>query len=128
MGPSIEPRAARRDLQTFFQRGHVTANRHHGGMTGQPIRLVGHVEGKGGTYGTMGGMEKTTVYLPNDLKQALRRESKATGRSEAELIREGIGLVTGSYRVAEPTLPLFESGIPDLAERVDELLEGYGER
>ena len=76
----------------------------------------------------MGGMEKTTVYLPGDLKEALRRRSQATGRSEADLIREGIGLVTGVYQVAEPKLPLFESGIPDLAERVDELLEGFGQR
>jgi len=76
----------------------------------------------------MGGMEKTTVYLPDDLKVALRRASRSTGRSEADLIREGIGLVTGTHRVAEPRLPLFESGKPDLAERVDELLDGFGER
>jgi hypothetical protein len=76
----------------------------------------------------MGGMEKTTVYLTDDLKAALRRAARSTGRSEAELIREGIGLVTGTHRVAEPRLPLFESGKPDLAERVDELLYGFGER
>ena len=73
-------------------------------------------------------MEKTTVYLPEDLKQALRRAARAAGRSEAELIREGIGLVTGSHRIAEPRLPLFESGDADLAERVDETLVGFGER
>jgi Arc/MetJ-type ribon-helix-helix transcriptional regulator len=79
-------------------------------------------------YGTMGGMEKTTVYLPDDLKEALRRASRSTGRSEADLIREGIGLVTGTHRIAEATLPLFKSGRPDLAEHVDELLDGFGER
>lgn len=79
-------------------------------------------------HGSMGGMEKTTVYLPDDLKRALRRASRATGRSEAELIREGVGLVTGTHRIAEARLPLFESGQPDLAERVDELLTGFGER
>lgn len=73
-------------------------------------------------------MEKTTVYLPDELKRALRRAARSTGRSEAELIREGIGLVTGTHRVAEPRLPLFESGQPNLAERVDELLGGFGER
>lgn len=73
-------------------------------------------------------MEKTTVYLPGDLKRALRRASRASGRSEAELIREGIGLVTGAHRIAEPRLPLFESGQSDLAERVDEALTGFGER
>ncbi len=73
-------------------------------------------------------MEKTTVYLPDDLKRALRSASRSTGRSEAALIREGIGLVTGTHRIAEPRLPLFESGQPDLAERADELLGGFGER
>jgi Arc/MetJ-type ribon-helix-helix transcriptional regulator len=73
-------------------------------------------------------MEKTTVYLPDELKRALRRAARATGRSEAELIREGVGLVTGRHRMAEARLPLFESGEPDLAERVDELLAGFGER
>ena len=76
----------------------------------------------------MGGMEKTTVYLDADLKRALRRASRATGRSEAELIREGIGTVVGTHRIAAPRLPLFASGHPDLAERVDELLDGFGER
>jgi hypothetical protein len=76
----------------------------------------------------MGGMEKTTVYLTDHLKRALRRAARATGRSEAELIREGIGLVAGTHRVAEPRLPLFESGQPELAERVDDFLTGFGER
>jgi hypothetical protein len=76
----------------------------------------------------MGGMEKTTVYLPDDLKQALRQAARSTGRSEADLIREGIGLVTGAHRIAEPTLPLFESGQADLAERADDLLRGFGDR
>jgi len=76
----------------------------------------------------MGGMEKTTVYLPEELKRALERAAQATGRSEAELIREGIGTVVGTHRIAEPRLPLFESGQPDLAERADELLRGFGER
>jgi len=79
-------------------------------------------------YGIFGGMEKTTVYLPDELKAALRRTARATGQSEAQLIREGVGLVTGAHRIAEPRLPLFESGQADLAERVDESLAGFGER
>jgi hypothetical protein len=75
----------------------------------------------------MGGMDKTTVYLPDDLKVALRRTAKATGRSEAELIREGVGLVTGAHRIAEARLPLFTSDDPGLAERADEALGGFGE-
>lgn len=76
----------------------------------------------------MYGMEKTTVYLPDDLKLALKRASRATGRSEADLIRQGIGMAVGTHRIAEPRLPLFESGQPDLAERADEHLSGFGER
>jgi hypothetical protein len=76
----------------------------------------------------MGGMEKTTVYLTTGQKRALARAAKATGRSEADLIRDGIDTVTSRHRTAEPTLPLFESGQADLAERVDDLLDGFGER
>jgi hypothetical protein len=73
-------------------------------------------------------MEKTTVYLTTEQKRALERAARAEGRSEADLIREGIVAVTSRHRAAEPTVPLFESGVPDLAERVDELLDGFGER
>ena len=48
----------------------------------------------------MGGMEKTTVYLPDDLKRALRRSAKSTGRSEAELIR------SDGYVLALTAIPL----------------------
>jgi len=73
-------------------------------------------------------MERTTVYLTEAQKRALERAARASGRSEAELIREGVDVVTSRVRVAEPVLPLFDSGLPDLAERVDEALEGFGER
>jgi hypothetical protein len=36
--------------------------------------------------------------------------------------------VTGRVVGAEPRLPLFASGDPDLAARVDEHLVGFGER
>ena len=76
----------------------------------------------------MYGMEKTTVYLTPAQRSALARAARVTGRSEAELIREGVETVTAPHRVAEPTLPLFDSGSGDLAERTDELLRGFGER
>jgi len=76
----------------------------------------------------MGGMEKTTVYLTATQKRALARAAEASGRSEAELIREGVETVAAKHLVAELTLPLFETGQPDLAERVDESLAGFGER
>ena len=75
----------------------------------------------------MGGMRKSTVYVPEHLKDRLASLAAASGRSEADLIREGIRLVTGEVSPPAPRLPLFESGQPDLAERVDELLDGFGE-
>ena len=36
--------------------------------------------------------------------------------------------VTRETSDSDPRLPLFDSGQPDLAERVDELLAGFGER
>jgi hypothetical protein len=75
----------------------------------------------------MYGMEKTTVYLTDAQKRSLERAARASGRSEAELIREGVEVVTARHSVAEPTLPLFESGRPDFAEQVDDELVGFGE-
>lgn len=73
-------------------------------------------------------MEKTTVYLTAAQKRALERAAQASGRSEADLIREGVDVVTAGQRTAELVLPLFSSDQPDLAEHVDEALDGFGER
>lgn len=78
-------------------------------------------------YGRMYGMNKTTVYLPDDLKEALARAARRRRVSEAELIREGVRLAISQGEPPKPRLPLFASGQPDLAERFDELLEGFGE-
>ena len=75
----------------------------------------------------MYGMDKTTVYLPSELKEALAATAKRRRVSEAELIREGIALVTAADTPPRPTLPLFNSGQPSLAENFDELLKGFGE-
>ncbi len=67
------------------------------------------------------------MYLTTEQKRALEQAARAKGRSEAELIREGIDAVTAGHRGQEPTVPLFSSGVDDLASRADELLEGFGE-
>jgi hypothetical protein len=77
-------------------------------------------------YGMMYVVFRTTVYLPEDLKAALERTARAQGRSEAELIREGVRSVTDGFAGPDPTLPLFSSGELD-AERTDALLDGFGE-
>lgn len=73
-------------------------------------------------------MKKTTVYLPDDLKAALERAALARGRSEADLIHEAVRDMTRDAEPPKPRLPLFRSGDPTLAERVDEELSGFGER
>ena len=75
----------------------------------------------------MYGMKKTTVYLPEELEVALKRASARQGRSEAEIIREAVRGFLDSMPAPRPRLPLFHSGDPTLAERVDEELRGFGE-
>ena len=75
----------------------------------------------------MYAMVRTTVFLPEDLKAALQRLARAEGLSEAQLIREGVRRVVADHSAARPRIPLFESREPTLAERAEELLEGFGE-
>lgn len=72
--------------------------------------------------------EKTTLYLPEEIKASLERISRAEGRSEADLIREALERAIEERISPEPTLPICaqELGDPTASERVDELLEGYG--
>lgn len=73
-------------------------------------------------------MERTTVYLPEDLKRALEHKARSEGRSEAQVIRLAIAEATAEYRAyPKPHVGIFH-GPGDLAERVDELLaEGFGQ-
>ena len=66
---------------------------------------------------------KTTVYLPDDMKAAIEREALRRGVAEAEVIRSALaaGLSRPSPRGG------FITG-PPIAEHVDELLVGFGDR
>ncbi len=77
----------------------------------------------------MYGMRKTTVYLPDELKAALEVRARSERRSEAELIREAVAERVYRGNGPRPKLPLSSAGLgdPDAAERVDQLLEGFGE-
>lgn len=80
-------------------------------------------------YGIMYGMKKTTVYLPAELKSTLERMATEEGRSEAEIIRTAIQNAVDRRQRPLPRIPLFDLGPedPTAAERVDELLAGFGE-
>jgi Arc/MetJ-type ribon-helix-helix transcriptional regulator len=72
-------------------------------------------------------MHKTTIYLPEELKHAMARLAQARGISEAELMREALQALTKSATPPRPRLPLFKSGLPGLADNVEDALEGFGQ-
>jgi len=66
---------------------------------------------------------KTTVYLPDDLKSGISREARRRGVAEAQVIRD---LLAAGLSRPQPRGALFAA--EPFADRVDELLEGFGER
>jgi predicted transcriptional regulator len=73
-------------------------------------------------------MTKTTVYLPDELKRAVKRIAAASDRSEAEVIREAIGALARSAERPRPRGGLFDGLGEGLARHVDDALIGFGER
>jgi len=52
-------------------------------------------------YGTLRHVEKTTMYLTNELQRDLKALAKRTGRPQAELIREALGQYIERSRSSE---------------------------
>lgn len=76
----------------------------------------------------MYGVKRTTIYLPDEMKAAIEREAARRGVTEAEMIRGAVSEHLASKRGRRLNLPLFPEGFgEDIAGRVDELLEGFGE-
>ncbi|HEY5842109.1 MAG TPA: CopG family transcriptional regulator [Mycobacterium sp.] len=71
-------------------------------------------------------MEKTTVYLPRDLKAAVKHAAQQRGVSEADVIRESIRAGVGGTK-PRARGGLYSNSEP-IARRTDELLDGFGER
>ena len=71
-------------------------------------------------------MRKKTIYITDELKEQLETLAKSEGRSEAELIREILSNALAGHSRPEPQVPLpgLRLGDPNVAERVDQLLEG----
>lgn len=72
-------------------------------------------------------MVKTTLYLTQELKLRIERRAREQRQSEAEVIRNALDASLPPFEPPRPRFPLFDSGDPTLAERVDEILaEGFG--
>lgn len=81
-------------------------------------------------YGTIYGVKRTTIYLTEAQKAELEAIAGRTGRTEAQLIREGVDRVIGDHLPeARRPGPLFALDDPllDDPHRVDEALDGFGE-
>ena len=76
------------------------------------------------TDGTIYGMIKTTIYLPESLKREVERRARQRSCSEAEVIRQAI-----QDAVARPKpRPGIFSGDDLWGRHVDEYMKGFGER
>jgi Ribbon-helix-helix protein, copG family len=72
-------------------------------------------------------MEKTTVYLPKELKDRIALVARREGRSEAAVIRAALDEYASNHTPPRPKLPLFRSGAVLPVEDWDEALRGFGE-
>jgi predicted transcriptional regulator len=72
-------------------------------------------------------MHKTTIYLEEQVYRRIQRLAKATGRTQAMIIREALAAYTGGGRRAPSSVGAGASGRSDASDRAEELLEGFGE-
>src|SRR3972149_5241804 len=57
-------------------------------------------------------MRKTTIYLPEPLRERIKRAAAEQGVSEAEIIRAAIDAYTSAKERPRPKLPLFAGPPP----------------
>ena len=74
----------------------------------------------------MYGMNKTTVYLPRELKRSLARAARQRGVSEAALLREAVARLVQDADAPAPVVPLFRGTGPSIADDIDAALDGFG--
>lgn len=71
-------------------------------------------------------MIKTSVYLDDEQKHDLERVVELTGRSQADLIRDGISQVIQDHLAKRPRMKArFHDA--SVVGRTEELMEGFGE-
>lgn len=70
-------------------------------------------------------MKKTSIYLPDELKERVKTMARAAGRSEADIIRDAIAVAVAVRRAPDPRIPLPGVSLsdPSVAERADDLLD-----
>lgn len=72
---------------------------------------------------------KTTVYLNAADYRRLKSMASEQGRSAAELVRDAVALYAAqaAERPWPRSIGIGDSGIPDLADRYEEYMDGFGE-
>ena len=72
---------------------------------------------------------KTTVYLNAADYRRLKSLAGEQGRAAADLVREAVAeyAARATEREWPRSVGIMNSGIPDLAERYEEMMEGFGE-
>ena len=73
-------------------------------------------------------MQKTTVYLDEDVYRRLKQVAQQRHRAPAEMIREAVAVYTDRHaqRRKPRSVGRFTSGRPDLGQHAEELLGGLG--
>lgn len=80
-------------------------------------------------YGAMGSMERTTVYLPAELRRALRDAAQRSGRPQAELVREALHeFLARNGRPLPRSIGIASDGRISAAESEDWIREAWSRR
>ena len=74
-------------------------------------------------------MHKTTIYMPEDLRRALDAAARATGQSQADLIRGAVRAYLDDCPQALPaSIGRHRGGAFRASDDEDRLAEAWGER
>ena len=76
----------------------------------------------------MGDRQKTTVYLDAADYRRLKAIARKRGCPPAELVREAVARYAATETVSRPpsSIGIGRSRRPDVGERAEELLDGFG--
>jgi hypothetical protein len=74
-------------------------------------------------------MQKTTVYMDEEMYRRLKQLARARRRRPAEMVREAVAEYTARHapRRKSRSVGAFKSGRRDLGQRAEDLLAGLGE-